>query len=85
MAGAGSKTAVNLVRMLGDAEAVYKASPEKLKKQGCVKDSRVLARLAYKDMAEIDNIVTWCDENGVRIMIPTDPDYPKALLSLQYR
>lgn len=83
MAGAGSKTAVNLVRMMGDAETVYKANAEKLKSSGAVADSRVLARLAYKDMSEVENIIKWCDDNGVRIIVPTDLDYPRALLSLQ--
>ncbi|MBQ3528634.1 MAG: DNA-processing protein DprA [Clostridia bacterium] len=83
MAGQGSKTAVNLVRAYGDAKTVYERSAEDIKADGAVTDKRVLARLAYKDLEEPESIVRWCDENSVSILVPTDKDYPKALLSLQ--
>ncbi len=83
MAGAGSKTAVNLVREFGSAEAVYKASQKELEKSGLVSNKKVLSRLVYKDLSEVDSILSWCDRNGVRVMIPTDSDYPKSLLTIQ--
>ncbi len=83
MAGAGSKTAVNLVREFGSAEAVYNASAKELEKSGIVANKRLLSRLAYKDLSEPVAILDWCDDNGVRVMVPTDSDYPKSLLSLR--
>lgn len=83
MAGAGSKTAVNLVREFGGAEAVYKANTKALEKSGLVSNKRLLSRLAFKDLSEPESILDWCDSNGVKVMVPTDPDYPKSLLSLR--
>lgn len=83
MAGAGSKTAVNLVREFGGAEAVYKASQKELEKSGLVSNKKVLSRLVYKDLSEVEAILDWCDKNGVRVMVPTDKEYPKSLLTLR--
>ncbi len=83
MAGAGSKTAVNLIRRYSDAEAVYKCSVEDLSNSGVGIDKRVLARLAYKDLSEVESILDWCDNNRVKVIVPTDKEYPKSLLSLQ--
>ena len=83
MAGAGSKVAVNLIREYGDAEAVYKASVKELEKSGIVPSKKLLSRLAYKDLSEIVGILEWCDANGVKVIVPTDKDYPKSLLSLR--
>lgn len=82
MAGAGSKTAVNLVREFGSAEGVFKAKQKDLEKCGLVGSKKLLSRLVYKDLSEAESIVRWCDDSGVRIMMPTDEDYPKSLLSL---
>lgn len=83
MAGAGSKTAVNLVREFGDAEAVYNRTAEELSSCNVSVDKRVLARLAYKDLSEAVSILDWCDKNGVQVLVPTDKSYPKGLLSLR--
>ena len=83
MAGQGSKTAVDLVRAYGDAKTVYGKTADEIKADGVVTDKRILARLAYKDLEECTLIVKWCDDNGVRIIIPTDKDYPKSLYALR--
>ncbi len=83
MAGPGSRSALNLIRDFGDAEGVYKAKASEIEKKGSVTDKRVLSRLDYKDLSETENILEWCDKNGVRIMVPTDADYPDGLKDLQ--
>ncbi len=83
MAGPGSKSALNLVRDFGDAEGVYKAKASEIEKKGSVTDKRVLSRLDYKDLSETENILRWCDKNGVRVMVPTDADYPDGFKVLQ--
>ena len=83
MAGPGSKSALSLVRDFGDAEGVYKAKASEIEKKGSVTDKRVLSRLDYKDLSETENILEWCDKNGVRIMVPTDEDYPDGFKVLQ--
>lgn len=83
MAGPGSKSALSLVRDFGDAEGVYKAKASEIEKKGSVTDKRVLSRLDYKDLSETENILEWCDKNGVRIMVPTDADYPDGFKVLQ--
>ena len=82
-AGAGSKTAVNLIRKFGDPLSVYKCSVKELEKCGEIRDKRIIARLSNKDLREEESIVSWCDRCGVRVMVPTDSDYPKSLLALQ--
>lgn len=83
MAGIGSKTAVSLVRRFGDAEAVYKLTEKELSESGLVPDKRIIARLSYKDLSECADIIDWCDKNNVRILVPTDSDYPRSLLALR--
>ena len=83
MAGPGSRSALDLVRDFEDAEGVYKAKASEIEKKGSVTDKRVLSRLDYKDLSETENILEWCDKNGVRVMIPTDPDYPDGFKVLQ--
>ena len=82
-AGVGSKTAVNLIREYADAESVYKCSPETLRESGIINDKRVLSKFADKSLNEEEDILSWCDSTGVRVLVPTDADYPKGLLSLQ--
>jgi len=81
-AGAGSKNGVNLVRAFGDAEGVYKRTPQDIFDSGVIKDKRVLSKFANKDLSEVEDILWWCDRNKVSVIVPTDPVYPKSLLSL---
>lgn len=82
-AGAGSKTAVNLIRKFGDPLTIYKCSIKELEKCGEIRDKRIIARLSNKDLREEESILSWCDSYGVRVLVPTDPDYPGTLLALQ--
>ena len=77
--GQGSKVAVNLVRRFGGAYEVYSADDDEFDKCKIKIDSRVKARLTYKDTSEEESIIRWCDEVGVRIISPRDEVYPVAL------
>ena len=81
--GAGSKVAVSLVRHFGNAYEVFKADEEDYSNCNFRIDSRVKARLNYKDISDAEDIVAWCDnEEDVRILCPDDVDYPSALTSM---
>lgn len=81
--GAGSRSAVDLIRRFGDPKTVYDLSEKELSKSRIVTDKRVVSKLMYKDLTEAADIVDWCDRNGVKILVPGDNTYPKALLSLR--
>ncbi len=80
--GAGSKTAVSLIRHFGNVLSIYNADEDDFAKCNFRIDSRVKARLLYKDIEEEENIVDWCDSCSVRIICPDDPEYPSSLRGL---
>lgn len=81
--GQGSKSAVNILRRFGYPEDVFSASSEKIKKELPSTDSRILARLSRKDTMEEEDILSWCEKNGVTVLTPDSDSYPKSLLGLK--
>lgn len=81
--GQGSKTAVSLVRHYGEAYNIYNTATDEFKKDGVVKDNVALSRLSRRDLSEEEEILYWCDNNGVGVLNPYDEKYPKSLLSLR--
>lgn len=82
MCGQGSRTAVELLKVFKDAEAVYKSDNYEIKKKFPGIDKRVLSRLSYKSLNEEEDILRWCDDSGVNVLTPVNDAFPKSLLSL---
>lgn len=83
MMGAGSRSAVDLIRRFGDPKTVYELSEKELSESRIVTDKRIISKLMYKDLTEALDILDWCDKNGVTVLVPEDKAYPKALLNLR--
>lgn len=81
--GVGSKCAVSLIRAFQSAADVYKAKEKDLKDCGVHIENKVLARLLRKDLSEEEDILKWCRNSNVQVIVPGDAMYPKSLLSLQ--
>lgn len=80
--GAGSKVAVSLVRHFGSAYDVFMADDDDIRDCNFRVDRKAFHNLGYKDISEAEDIVSWCDECGVKIICPDDNDYPSSLTSL---
>ncbi|MDD6095230.1 MAG: DNA-processing protein DprA [Clostridia bacterium] len=81
--GQGSKSAVNILRYYGYPEYVYEADADEIKSKVPGTDYRVLARLDRKGLSEEEDILSWCDNKGVRVLTPETEEYPKSLLNLK--
>ncbi len=80
--GAGSKTAVSLVRRFENVYNVFCADEDALAECDFRIDKRVKSNLLYKDISDEEDIISWCDSCGVRILCPDDSLYPLSLKSL---
>lgn len=80
--GVGSKLAVDLIRKFDDAYGVFRADEDDLASCGLRIDAKAMARITYKDTADAEEIVQWCDECGVRILCPDSQEYPSDLKAL---
>lgn len=79
-----SRIAVSLVRAFGDAEGVFKSGAKELLESGAVTErDRAWPELLRRDRTEAEDIVKWCDDNGVEIVTPADSSYPSNLYSLR--
>ncbi len=81
--GKGTKVAVNLVNAFGNAYNVFMAPDEALDSCNFRIEAATKARLSYKECSEEEDIVRWCDENGVRIICADDKDYPRSLRGIE--
>ena len=87
-AGQGSKLAVKLINMFGNAVNVYSASADDVKK---ISDHGLSTRemgqirniLADKSLDEAKTILEDATKLGQRVLVPTDEDFPKSLLALR--
>jgi len=80
--GAGSKVAVSLIRQFGNAYNVFNADENAIAKCDFRIDKRIISNLLYKDISDEEDIIRWCDSNGVRIICPDDTVYPSSLRAL---
>ncbi len=81
--GQGSRSAVDILRFYGFPEHVYESTPDTIRKDVKGIDNKVLARLGRKSLLEEEDIIRWCDNNGVTILTPDREEYPKSLLNLK--
>lgn len=81
--GRGSRLAVELVRSFGDAESIYFAKREQLQSCGLDVNERVLQKLGRRELSEEEQILQWCDSNGVQVLVPEMGEYPKSLRALK--
>lgn len=81
--GQGSKTAINLLCAFGSPEKIYKADRKTLAQALPDGGMPLLNRLSNKDLSDAASILRYCDESGIRILTPTDAQYPRALYQLR--
>lgn len=77
--GQGSRLAVDLVRRFGDAKAVFNAKETELEECEIEIRSGIFKKLCRKELSEEENILRWCDDSGVRVLVPDMAEYPKNL------
>jgi DNA processing protein len=79
--GVGPLTCRRLVDSLGGVEAVFRASPARLRKiQGV--GEKTAAAIAAVDDAAVDEELSLAEKAGVSVLCLEDPDYPAALKPL---
>lgn len=81
--GQGSRLAVDLVRRFGDAKAVFDAKETELEECEIEIRSGIFKKLCRKELSEEENILHWCDDSGVRVLVPDMAEYPKNLRALR--
>lgn len=81
--GQGSTLAVDLVRCFGDARSVYDAGDIGIMQCGVEVSRRLLEKLKRRDISEEEQILRWCDSNGVQVLVPDMAEYPKSLRALR--
>ena len=79
--GYGSHAIKPLLEAFGDAEGVFHASAEEISgiKAVCSGERR---RLADHDLSRAEEVAGYCMHGGIRILNMSEPEYPKALLSI---
>ena len=87
-AGQGSKLAVKLINTFGNAVNVYSASAddvEKINDHGFnTREMGQIRRImSDKSLDEAERILEDAGRLGQRVLVPTDEDFPKSLLSLR--
>ena len=81
--GQGSRTAIHLLCAMGSPEKIYKADRKALAKQLGEKEFSLLNRLSDKDLSDASSILRRCQDAGVQILTPDDPQYPRTLYQLR--
>ena len=87
-AGQGSKLAVKLLSLFGDAAGVYDAEPESI---DSVKEGELTGRereaakriLSDKSLEEAEDILGRASGMGMKVLVQTDRDFPRGLLNLR--
>lgn len=80
--GLGPRTLAALLEHFGSAERVLSAPREQLALVPRV-GPKLIASIRHADAhVDVDGIVDWCGEHGVRIITMTDEDYPASFESL---
>ena len=86
-AGQASRTAVKLINAFGNAKNVYDASPEMLEGEefGFVgkEKSQAIKILSDKSLDLAYQTLEDAERTSQHVIVPTDADYPKSLLSLR--
>ena len=80
--GQGSRAAVRLVRVAGSAKAVWEDLSDELMHEARIKPAVMEKLRTRRELDEAYDIIAWCGENGVVILTPDMPEYPKSLLCL---
>jgi len=78
--GAGSRAAVRLVRVAGNARRVYENLSEDLAKEAKVKPSVIDKLRRGRSLTECEEIISKCEKWNVEILTPDMEKYPKSLL-----
>lgn len=82
--GAASRRAVKMLRCFGTAKNIFDADEKALCESGTMKKTDgVYAEIMRHDLSEPEDILRWCDSNGVHVYTPESREYPANLLSLR--
>ncbi len=77
--GVGNRLFLNLIQHFGEADEVFSASREALLKVEGVNERLVSAIQGYKIPKEVEEDLSVCRKNGVRIITFPDREYPALL------
>jgi DNA processing protein len=78
--GIGPVYTKKLLNHFGDARAIFRASPNELRRVKGIGLSRVTAILQFNQFALVEQEMAYMDESGIRCLFVTDKDYPQRLL-----
>lgn len=81
--GQGSRAAIHLLCAYGSPEKIYRADRKSLAKRLGERELPLLNRLANKDLSDATLIMRRCQDKGVNILTPDDPQYPRTLYQLR--
>lgn len=80
--GAGSRSAVRLVRAAGSARAVYENLTDEILSAAKIRQSTALKLTQGRDLSDCEEILKACDDGGIAVLSPDMPEYPRSLCSL---
>ena len=80
--GAGSRSAVRLVRAAGSARAVYEGLTDEICSEAKIRQSSVVRLTEGRDLSDCEEILAACDDGGITVLTPDMPEYPRSLCSL---
>jgi len=80
--GAGSPKPRKLLECLGSIDAIYAAPQGLFELIRNLVNEKEITRLSDKKLDETDKIISACAKKGIRIIVPTDAEYPKRLADI---
>ncbi len=81
--GAGSRLPLSLLRKFETPEKILKADRKVISAALEKCDIRLYSDLINKDTSEAASVINRCDRDGITILTPMDPRYPKRLYQLR--
>lgn len=80
--GQGSSKSRLLLHRYSTAKRIYEADRGEISEATGYDKARLAKMFSKITLAQAEQTVNWCDYHGVRILVPTDADYPRSLLAL---
>ena len=80
--GYGSSRGIEVLQYFDDLNDFFKADESEIKAMRLLTPAE-LVRLKKVDFSEAENIVSYCEQKGYKIITPQSEDYPKRLLRIK--